>query len=129
MELKEIIRCLQNMRETSVIAPIPFRGEGDCQQLIEEINTLIMEEERKAKMVHQLISSGMWTMHFNHQGEITKVVWSQEFRFMLGYENRMDFPDRLDSWTELLHPEDRESTLEAYWHAVKCGGNMTSFTV
>lgn len=122
MELKEIIRCLQNMRETSVIAPIPFRGEGDCQQLIEEINTLIMEEERKAKMVHQLISSGMWTMHFNHQGEITKVVWSQEFRFMLGYENRMDFPDRLDSWTELLHPEDRESTLEAYWHAVKCGG-------
>ena len=118
MELKEIIRCLQNMRETSVIAPIPFRGEGDCQQLIEEINTLIMEEERKAKMVHQLISSGMWTMHFNHQGEITKVVWSQEFRFMLGYENRMDFPDRLDSWTELLHPEDRESTLEAYWHAV-----------
>jgi PAS domain S-box-containing protein len=41
-------------------------------------------------------------------------VWSQEFRHMLGYTDENDFPNILSSWSDLLHPEDKERTLTAF---------------
>ena len=37
---------------------------------------------------------------------------------MLGYESEEDFPNLLESWSELLHDEDRDRVLRAYWAAV-----------
>ena len=41
-------------------------------------------------------------------------TWSDEFRKMLGYENEYDFPNVLRSWSNKLHPEEKEKTLEAF---------------
>ena len=41
-------------------------------------------------------------------------IWSQEFRHMLGYTDENDFPNRLDSWSNLLHPDHAESTINAF---------------
>ena len=41
-------------------------------------------------------------------------TWSQEFRHMLGFNNENDFPDLLSSWSDRLHPDDREYTLNAF---------------
>ena len=38
---------------------------------------------------------------------------------MLGYENEEDFPDRLESWSDLLHEEDKEWVIGEYWDTVK----------
>ncbi len=40
--------------------------------------------------------------------------WSVEFRHMLGYVDESDFPDVLSSWSESLHPEDKERVLSAF---------------
>jgi PAS domain S-box-containing protein len=40
--------------------------------------------------------------------------WSNEFRRMLGYENEKDFPNVAESWSDRLHPEDKQSTLDAF---------------
>ena len=37
---------------------------------------------------------------------------------MLGYEEKEEFPDKLESWSELLHKEDRERVLNAYWDTI-----------
>ena len=39
--------------------------------------------------------------------------WSDEFRYMLGYKDKSDFPDTFESWYDRLHPDDREKAIEA----------------
>ena len=41
-------------------------------------------------------------------------TWSQEFRYMLGFSDERDFPNILSSWSDRLHPEDKERTLNAF---------------
>ena len=78
-----------------------------------------LEHETTAlRMVHELLASGMWSMEFNEQGEMTSVLWSDEFRSMLGYENEEDFPNVLESWSDLLHEEDKERVLNEYYGAI-----------
>ncbi len=38
---------------------------------------------------------------------------------MLGYESAEDFPNRIESWSDLLYPEDKECVLKEYWDTVK----------
>ncbi|OIQ93508.1 methyl-accepting chemotaxis protein 4 [mine drainage metagenome] len=40
--------------------------------------------------------------------------WSSEFRRLLGYGNEAEFPNRMDSWANLLHPDDVEPTFAAF---------------
>jgi PAS domain S-box-containing protein len=61
-----------------------------------------------------MLGSGKWTMDFDEKGVMSRVYWSDEFRRMLGYQGVEDFPDVLESWSSLLHPDDRERVLKAY---------------
>ena len=40
--------------------------------------------------------------------------YSDRFRELLGYRNEEDYPNRLESWSDGLHPEDRDETLDAF---------------
>ncbi|MDE7263005.1 MAG: PAS domain-containing protein [Oscillospiraceae bacterium] len=78
----------------------------------------VERETTTLHMVHELLNSGMWSMEFDPQGQMTSVSWSSEFRAMLGYEDETDFPNVLESWSDLLHPEDREEVLRKYYHTI-----------
>jgi len=41
------------------------------------------------------------------------VIFTDEFRNMLGYTDEYDFPNTLSNWKEHLHPDDRESAISA----------------
>ena len=69
--------------------------------------------------IHLALGSGDWSMTFDEQGEMASCSWSQRFRDMVGYPSISEFPDRLESWSDLLHPEDKERVLEHYWDVVK----------
>ncbi len=72
-------------------------------------------ESEKLNMVNAIINSGMWTMYFDSSnGEINKVVWSDEFRRMIGFKDQTDFPDTLEAWTSKLHSEDSEMVLAEF---------------
>ncbi len=38
---------------------------------------------------------------------------------MVGYDSEEDFPNRLESWSDLLHEEDKEWVVKEYWDTVK----------
>ena len=38
---------------------------------------------------------------------------------MLGYTEKEDFPNRLESWSDLLHEDDRERVMKEYWDTIK----------
>ncbi len=72
-------------------------------------------ETGKLDMVNEIIHSGMWEMYFDPQsGQINRVNWSDEFRRMIGFSGRSDFPDTLEAWTDKLHPEDKDMVLSEF---------------
>jgi PAS domain S-box-containing protein len=41
-------------------------------------------------------------------------TWSPKFRAMLGFRGEHDFPNRLDSWSSRLHPDQHDDVIEAF---------------
>ena len=56
-------------------------------------------------------------------------TWSQDFRNMLGFSDEKDFPNLLHSWSDRLHPEDKESTLEAFSAHINDFSGKTPYNV
>ena len=114
--------------------PLPLKGAYELQYLANAYNAmyeqrrerdtlaaeraraleLLKREQTSMYTLHEMLHSGMWTMDFNEQGEMTDVFWSDEFRRMLGYESEEDFPNVLESWSDLLPDDDRERVLKEY---------------
>jgi len=74
----------------------------------------LQNETASLDTIHEMLGSGRWTMDFDESGAITRVNWSDEFRRMLGYRNQEDFPNALESWSNLLHPDDKEHVLKEF---------------
>ncbi|MBQ9307956.1 MAG: PAS domain-containing protein, partial [Clostridia bacterium] len=80
----------------------------------EEIAEIARRERDALRILHGLLHSGPWYMDFDEKGNMIKVTWTDTFRHMLGYESVDDFPDKLESWSDLLHEDDRERVLKEY---------------
>ena len=78
----------------------------------------IEREQTAMKNIQAAMGSGPWSMEFNEKAEMTSCTWTETFRKMLGYENEEDFPNRLESWSDLLHKEDKEWVIKNYWDTV-----------
>ena len=78
-----------------------------------------IERERIAmENIQAALGSGPWSMEFNEKAEMVSCTWSDIFRGMVGYKDKEDFPDRLESWSDLLHEEDKERVIASYWATV-----------
>jgi len=84
-------------------------------------NTVLqIDHERTAMdLIHASLDSGPWSMEFDENGEMTSCVWTDTFRHMLGYESPEDFPNELESWSDLLHEEDKKHVMDEYWNTVR----------
>ena len=80
----------------------------------EQIAETARKERESLRILHGMMNSGPWYMDFDENGEMTSVTWTDTFRRMLGYESIEDFPDKLESWSDLLHKEDKERVLKEY---------------
>jgi PAS domain S-box-containing protein len=75
------------------------------------------------------LDAARWEMIFDKNGNMTSCIWSDLFRKMLGYQGKEDFPNELSSWSNLLHPSDKERVLEAFWAAVNDHTGKTRYSV
>ncbi|MDE6845813.1 MAG: PAS domain-containing protein, partial [Lachnospiraceae bacterium] len=79
-----------------------------------------IERERTAmENIQAALGSGPWSMEFDERGEIVSCIWTDMFRKMLGYRDETDFPNELESWSNLLHEEDKEYVMKEYWDTVR----------
>ena len=78
----------------------------------------IEREQAAMENIHGAMGSGRWSMEFNEHGEMVSCIWSEAFCRMLGYEGEEDFPNRLESWSDLLHEDDKERVIKSYWDTV-----------
>jgi len=92
----------------------------------------LLAQERQNEsltVLHDMLNSGPWFMDFNEEGQMTSVTWSDTFRRMLGYSGTEDFPNVLESWSDLLHPEDKERVLKEYGDAIEDYSGKTPYDV
>ncbi len=85
-------------------------------------------EYENLSLVNETIHSGLWYLDCNKENEIINVNWSHAFRRMLGYHDILDFPNELESWSERLHPEDRERVLKQLYATIDDKTNQTKYS-
>ena len=91
--------------------------------------TVNENEVDEIELLQEALGSGEWNMSFNEKGEMTDVYWSPVFRRMIGYRDESDFPNVLESWTNLLHEEDKERVVNHYWNAVNDYTNRSPYDI
>lgn len=80
---------------------------------------LIDRERIAMNLIHASLGSGPWSMEFDESGKMISCVWTDTFRHMLGYKSVEDFPNVLESWSDLLHEEDKPHVMREYWDTVQ----------
>ncbi len=87
--------------------------EDDKDEQIQALEHKIQYQE----LMMDTSRDGLWYMEYPKDGNLTSnttFIWSQKFRYMLGYKDTNDFPNILGSWASLLHPDDSQPTLDAF---------------
>lgn len=95
------------------------------QFAIEKIDS----EANKVNMINHIIHSGLGTMYFDNRGEISSVVWSVQFRKMIGYHDTSDFPNTLEAWSDKLHIEDKDFVLNSFGETIADKTNHKKYDV
>ena len=80
-------------------------------------------------LLNEAIYSGFWYFDCDENSEIVNANWSHEFRKMLGYHDTLDFPNKLESWSNLLHPQDKERVMIQLQAAIKDKTNQIKYQV
>ena len=95
---------------------IKVTNELKCNN--EQLNLYKQQADDLSKTVHKLMKTSSWFIYFDKNGEITDSSWSEEFLPLLGY-SLDDNVDVANLWTDSLHPEDKDKTLEAFMNGLK----------
>ncbi len=79
--------------------------------------------------MNEAIQAGSWYMDCDRDGRITEVSWSHALRSMLGYRDTLDFPNTLQSWVDILHPDDRDDAVGRLHEVIEDRSNSTKYDV
>jgi signal transduction histidine kinase/PAS domain-containing protein/DNA-binding NarL/FixJ family response regulator len=96
-----------------------IRTLGTIMDITEEKNALKHNELQltKLNLLHQAAKNALWEMEVTGD-DLTQpefaAVWSDDFRHLLGFEDKNDFPDILDSWNNCIHPDDKEKVFRNF---------------
>lgn len=129
---REIDNIITNYEHNAQIPQIKLDNkeiEGSINSLINLFNEEIKYQALRLSIVNKAVSSGMWYMKIDENMNVTKAMWSDDFRHMIGFNSVADFPDVLNSWADRLHPDDAKNTLEAFGECISDFSGRTPYDV
>ena len=86
-------------------------------------------EHENLSLINEAICSGFWYFDCDENSKIVNVNWSYEFRKMLGFHDTLDFPNKLEAWSDLLHPQDKERVMAQLQAAIADKTNQIKYQV
>jgi len=110
----------------------------DMTDIRERENELLRAREQnelqltKLNLVVKATKIGLWDIVVVQGDPVNSnnaITYSSEFRNMLGYTDESEFPDRLSSWSDRLHPEDKERSIKAFADHILDTTGKTPFDV
>ncbi|WP_158704513.1 PAS domain-containing methyl-accepting chemotaxis protein [Rhizobium sp. NXC24] len=96
-----------------------FNGKAAANA--EKVTNLIAIKER-SELMEEVCGIGLWhaTSRINdHQAGDNTVVWSAEVRRLVGAETEAEFPNRLEAFSERIHPDDMSRVFGDYAEHLK----------
>jgi PAS domain S-box-containing protein len=112
-----LVRVICN-NEPFVVAHI--RDLREYKKMMQEIEKVNRENEFQLNKLNMIIKStkiALWDTVIHKDNPVNptnNIVYSNDFRRMLGYTDESDFPNVLGSWSDLLHPDDKERSVNAF---------------
>ncbi len=110
-------RCIDEQKEKEL------EQQKAVENALENTRIYAKRAQENLNIINDTIGSGLWYMEFDESGHMDRCVWSDTFRKMLGFDDINDFPNKLESWSDRLHPEDRDKIMEKYWNCVAGKGD------
>ena len=97
-------------------------------------NTLIETEKLLVKLRLAVHGGkiGLWEMDVNHDDTVNPgntIIYTDKFREMIGYSDENDFPNILCSWSDLLHPEDKDRVISIFEKHITDKTSKTPFNI
>jgi len=98
---------------------VPLRVAGALEDITDksEMQDELETNDMRFKLLLNSIDIALWDMVVDPNDPVSgdnEFWWSDELRHMLGFSNELDFPNVTSSWSDRLHPEDKERTLKAF---------------
>ncbi len=121
--LKEaLFENVQNYKKGDIIQYVDKAGMNDSEmEIVNLLDKVILNSREECdyrdlrlKVINDSISSGLWQMKIDDKLNVASVEWSDEFRRMIGFNGVNDFPNKLESWSSRLHPDDKDATLKEF---------------
>ncbi len=75
----------------------------------EETKATLEISQRRQGAVEQMMLEGSWSMdlvNYKIDDPTSPMVFSDQFKKILGYSSSIDFPDVMSSWITKMHPDD-----------------------
>ena len=120
----------QNMEEMQATQEELLRKNEEAELVREKLVMAKSENDYQLSKLGLLIKAanmGLWDMEIVQGDPLNPnnaFNWSDEFRKMLGYSSEAEFPNVLNSWSDKLHPDDKERSLDAFAsHLLDRSGN------
>lgn len=96
-------------------------NQDELRGLLDRLTSVIHKREDYYKvrlnMITEAIEISLWEMDVYEGDPVNpnnEFRWTDELRRMIGYTDEHDFPNVLESWSNCLHPEDKEGVLQLF---------------
>ena len=98
---------------------VPIRVAGALEDITDKkkMQETLETNDLRFSLLLKSIDIALWDMVVDPEDPVggnNEFWWSDEFRHMLGFTGEHDFPNVLHSWSDRLHPEDKDKTLSAF---------------
>ncbi len=80
---------------------------------IAELKQKLKDSEGELEAVNNSTHLGIWKCFYDEKGNQTDVIYTDEFRRMLGY-SRHELPDDLNALGKIIHPDDSAAVFGAF---------------
>jgi PAS domain S-box-containing protein len=133
--LSESKRMLEESKTNNLSINLPRDNVSpEIKEIFENISNAIKNYQdnvdyniMKFQLANKAMHTGLWDMDVvagDPANPNNKFTWSDEFRIMLGFKDETEFPNLTSSWTDRLHPEDKDATLSQFVkHLTDYSGN------
>ncbi len=91
---------------------------GAVNNVLNCSNLLLNHARENLTMINRINHAGMWSVYFGEGEQISQVVYTDEFRGVIGFKDRTEFPDQLESWKDRIHGSDAERVMKEFYDTI-----------
>lgn len=91
---------------------------GAVNNILNCSNLLLNHARENLTLINRINHAGMWSVYFSGGETISRVVYTDDFRGIVGFSSTKDFPDELESWTGRIYKADSERVMKEFYDTI-----------